>query len=353
MARVLTNDLDYLTARLHGRRSRLAEAERLDALCRLPDLSELGRALYPGTELKVAVGLQRRLLQDLVWELSRCLRHLDGPGAELLAWMLVRFEVENLKVLVRGFASQTPPAMLREHLVALPPDLALDWSALASAESLERFVELLPVGTPRKSLREALGIYHDQPRPFFLEAALDRGYFQELLARTQRLSGEDRELIRPLVLQEVDAFHLMLAVRGRFHYGLAPALLLPLHVRGSGIPSERFSAMLSAADILTAASLAVGHAIDAASSGNEASATSATVEPAALEALAWKRFLRLANRSFRRSHLGLGAVVGYAAIRRVEVANLIALSEGMRIGVAGDAIRNRLIPCADLESAYV
>jgi vacuolar-type H+-ATPase subunit C/Vma6 len=51
--------------------------------------------------------------------------------------------------------------------------------------------------------------------------------------------------------------------------------------------------------------------------------------------------------------MDLGAVVGYAGIRRVEVANLISLSEAIRTGMAAEVIRARLIPRNDLESAYV
>ena len=73
----------------------------------------------------------------------------------------------------------------------------------------------------------------------------------------------------------------------------------------------------------------------------------------ALEALAWKRFQRLANGAFRRDHMGLGAVVGYAGLRRVETANLITLSEGIRTGMTAEAIRARLVPRKELEAAYV
>jgi vacuolar-type H+-ATPase subunit C/Vma6 len=188
---------------------------------------------------------------------------------------------------------------------------------------------------------------------FFLEAALDRGYFQELLARTERISEADKELIKPLVVQEVDTFHLMLATRGTFHYRLSPELVAPLHIRWTGIPSERFSAMLAAPDIITAARFAVGRVIDALPLEQKSSESSIAVDPAMLEALAWKRFLRLSNRAFRRSHMGLGAVVGYVGLRRVEVANLISLSEGVRTGMGADAIRKRLIPRTDLETVYV
>lgn len=353
MSRVMVNDLDFLAARLHGRRSRLAEAERLTALCSFSNLSALGHAVYPDTEFHAAADFQRRLAQDLIREISGLLRHLEGAGGDLLAWMLVRFQVENMKVLLRRLMHLAPLETPEEQLLSLPHDLALDAQALMAAKSLEDFIDRLPCGVPRTSLRKALQIYRDQPRPFFLEAALDHAFFQELLARTDRLSDQDKELIKPIVLQEADAFHLMLVVRGKFQYGISAALLLPLHIRWTRIPSERFNAMLAAPDILTAAGLAVGRAIDALPSGLESSDASATIGPPTLEALAWKRFLRLSNRAFRRSHMGLGTVVGYVGIRRVEVANLITLSEGLRTGTVAEAIRKRLIPRTDLEAVYV
>lgn len=353
MIRPMVDDVGFLAARIHGRRSRVAEAGRLESLCRLPDVPELSRAVYPDTESHALADFQRRLAQELVRELCSFLKHLDGPGADLLGWMRARFQLENIKVLVRAFVRRTPLETPEEYLLSLPHDLVLDVPALMAAKSLEEFADLLPLGAPRRSLRQALGIYHDQTRPFFLEAALDRGYFQELLEKARPLTGEDEELIKPIVLQEVDSFHLMLVARGKFHYGLPPELMLPLHIRGSGIPSERFSAMLAAADIFTAAGLAVGRAIDALPAAGSSGETTAEVGASALEALAWRRYLRLSNRAFRRSHMGLGAVIGYVGIRRVEGANLITLSEGIRYGAAAERIRARLIPRADLESVYV
>lgn len=343
------SDLDYLATRLHGRRSRLAEGDRLERLCGLPNFSELGHAVYPESEFQAAADLERRLMQDLVRELCVFLKHLEGSGAELLAWSLVRFQVENIKVLLRGVMRRTALDSLQQYLLTLPGWLALDARVLLAAESLEQFADLLPAGALRKSLKAALAIYHEQPVPFFLEGALDRGYFEELLTRAEELT-EDQELIQPLVLQEVDTFHLLLAVRGKFHYGLTPELLLPLHVRGSGIPRDRFLEMLAAPDLKAAASLAVGRAIAALPPEHGSGEDSGKVEVSDLEAMAWNRFLLLSNRAFRRSHMGLGAVLGYVGIRRIEVANLITLSEGMANNTAREALRSRLIPRHPLQT---
>lgn len=128
----------------------MAEAERLDALCQLRAIPELGRALRPEFNFQTTANLQRRLLEDLVQEFSFCLRHLDGAGRELVGWMRSRFQIENIKVLLRGFLNHTPLAALEEHLVPLPRELALDAPALLDAETMDAFVKCLPAGWPRK-----------------------------------------------------------------------------------------------------------------------------------------------------------------------------------------------------------
>jgi vacuolar-type H+-ATPase subunit C/Vma6 len=233
---------------------------------------------------------------------------------------------------------------LQEHLVTLPEGLALDVKGLAAAKSLEGFVELLPPGKPRQRLSEAVARHRDQPQPFYLEAALDCGYFQELLAKTLQLSGEAQAVVRPLLLHEANFFQFMLAVRGRFHFDLPADALLALHL--PGIYDDWFKNLLTVPDLLAATKASVGIVFD------ELPAEPGTNE-VALEALAWKRFRRLANDTYRRDHMGLGAIVGYAALRRVETANLITLSEGIRTGVTAGAIRARLVPRKELEAAHV
>jgi vacuolar-type H+-ATPase subunit C/Vma6 len=338
------NNLDYLATRLHARRSRMAEAERLDALCQIRTLPELSRAVRLDTDYQAVAEFQRRLVQDLAQEIAGCVRHVGGAGGELVAWLLVRFQVENLKTLLRGFVNQTPPEVLQAHLVTLPEGLALDAKGLAAAKSLEGFVELLPPGTLRQRLNEAVTRHRDQPQPFYLEAALDCGYFQELLAKTFQLSGEDQAVVRPLALHEANWFQFMLATRGRFHFDLLADALLALHLQG--ISGDWFKNLLAASDLSAASKTGIRIVFD------ELPAEPGVSE-AALEALAGKRFLRLAADAFRRDHMGLGAVVGYAALRRVETANLITLSEGIRSGMTAAAIRARLVPRKELEAAHV
>jgi len=61
-----SKDLDYLTVRLHARRSRMAEGGRLDDLCQIQNLPEFFRATFPESELKEVSDFQRLLVHELI-----------------------------------------------------------------------------------------------------------------------------------------------------------------------------------------------------------------------------------------------------------------------------------------------
>ena len=337
MALQIATDLDFVAANIHGRRSRLAEAERLEELCRIRTLPELARALLPEAPFLTAAHLQRVLVLDQVEEISTIASKIGGSSGRFLDWLRMRFRVENVKVLVRGFSSGMALRDLRPHLIPLPDDLALNLEVLATAGTIEAFAGVLDPEPLRTGLERAVEPYNKRPRPFFPEAGLDHGYLTELLARARALPRAHRDDVLGIARQEADTFHLALAARGRFSYDLAPEMLGPFHVPGTRIGRQTFRRMLRAECLADVALMAAGAAIDGPPEGAEPDA-------AALETLAWNRYYRLANRTFRRSHMGLGAVVAYAAIRRIELANLITLTEGVRARVPPDALRQRLIP---------
>lgn len=350
MKPAFSSDLDWLTARLHARHSRMAEGARLDELCRSRSLSELGKIVFPGSEEFPSTSeFQRRLIRDLVEELSGCCDRLDGAARQFIRWLQTRIQLENAKVLLRGWLNRTSPVELRLHLIELPDALALDLAGLTRAKTLPDFIARLPFGPPRNRLENFVSRHQDAPPAFLLEAALDAGYFQELLRLAARLPGDEKEIVQPLISQETNMFQFLLVARGKFHFGFSSEALRPLLVTGG----EWLRLLQSAPDILTAAQIADGVVIDELPANLRSGDGISSLDLAAIEALAWKRYRRLANSAFRRSHLGIAAVAGYFGVRRIEIANLITLSEGIRLGVTADKLRARLVPQTTLEVPHV
>jgi vacuolar-type H+-ATPase subunit C/Vma6 len=363
-------DLDFLSALVHGRRSRLAEGSRLDELCRLRTVAELVQAIAPEMPAETIAGLQRRMVSDLAAELANVAGHLgDTRGARVVEWLGARFQAENLKVLARGVATGRPLAELQALIIPLKTPFAIDLEGLAGADSVETFIGRVPSAPLRNGLQAAAAVYERSRKSFFLEAGLDKGYLVELLDRVGRV--RQGEGLKQLADQETDMFHLALAARGRLVYGLKAEDLSAFHVEGAKVDREVFGAMLAATSAGELASLAATRVIDplpkcaavrprtAEGPAQLAKASrlrrpDGGLTPAALEALALERFHRLANRIFRRTPVGLDVVAAYVALARIELANLITLSEGIRAchgvalasraAAAPEAIRRRLIP---------
>src|SRR5512137_510063 len=113
MAGGMSDNLDFLAARLHGRRTQMVEGGRLEALCRVRTLPQFTSEVLSGAEAESATEIQRRLVKDLAKEVTGIAAQLSSAGADLLRWLAVRFHVENLKVMLRGIVTGVRPEALQ------------------------------------------------------------------------------------------------------------------------------------------------------------------------------------------------------------------------------------------------
>jgi len=314
----MTGNLDYFVARLHGKRSSMAESDRLASLTRVRSLQEFTRAIFPEREFQDTADFQRQLIEELAREFSGFPGHLDRAERHLIDWMPARLEAENIKVLLRACITKISLEEVTQRLVPLPGQTQAVVESLVRAPALSDFVTLLPFG-PRLTL----------------------------------LSSRDRQEVEGVICQEVDIFHLLLVLRGKFNYGLAADQLLSFHVPGTRIPHALLATMLDDHDPWIAVGRAVMRAIDPLPVEGALSESSSAIQIPFIEDLAWQRYHRLANTAFRRSHMGFGVVVGYVALRRLEVANLITISAGMRTGAGEDGLRARMVPRVEREVSRV
>lgn len=148
--RQLTDNRDYVAALVHGRRSRMAEGPRLEALCQVRTVEEFAIQTLGDPAARSAPEVQRRLLQAIATETAELARHLNREAAALAVWLVVRYHVEDLKVLLRRLITGAPEEAVLQHILSLPADLGLNIEALARAESLDAFVSAMPSGILRR-----------------------------------------------------------------------------------------------------------------------------------------------------------------------------------------------------------
>jgi vacuolar-type H+-ATPase subunit C/Vma6 len=337
------SNLDFTIAKVRGMRGKLFEGDRLAALCASPSVEDLAAALAPQEPVGDAVGLQRILTGRHVADLHGILVHLDGRPADLFRWLLRRYQVENLKIVLRCRAAGAGPATVARYAAHVPPDLRLPVEDLMKANDLEGLINRIPVPALRDAALLGLGDTEESGRLFYVEARLDQAFFSGLDERAAALRGEARRHVRSLVSRELDVYNTMLVLRAVFNYGINFNKLRLLLAPFGALVGLRLLEELRAAP-----------GLDAAADLLPAGLVGGPGQPVSgerVETVLWRGLVALANRVYYGAVLDFGAVVAFTYLKRVELANLVRISEQVRQGAASVDIRRRLIVTSRQEQA--
>ena len=233
----------YLRTRLAILSANLLGREKLDRLAELP-LEDLlvatgFEAFTGGTSNGQLAAFERSLMQTWLDELSALLRPLEGPARRLLTQWASRYELLNIKALVRGKIGQLPSEEIERSLFVLPGFLSLNHDELLNTDSVPELLRHLLSTRYRRIATQALHRYEEHPDPFLLDATLDQQCYGELIDRAQHLASTDRGQVLDLIGRMVDRHNLVWSLRYRYNYGLQPSEVLYLAIDGGRILNRR------------------------------------------------------------------------------------------------------------------
>lgn len=253
----------YLNTRVSLFATQLWQAEQFRALMRASEdeiphlLAEGGlvrlSGVLPGNDIH---SLEQSIVAQLLDETLVLLRPLTGPERAFLLYWTERFEVTNLKTLLRGKMTGERPASLQNKLTPMGSFGWLDVQDLAHAEDVPELLRRLEIGHYSGIVRQARQAFEESHDPFLLDAALDRGYYEGLARRAQELEKAHGAAMRQLMGPLIDRINLVWLLRYRFNYKLPPAQVYYLLVSAHyGLSSGRLKelAALGSLDAVIAA----------------------------------------------------------------------------------------------------
>jgi vacuolar-type H+-ATPase subunit C/Vma6 len=323
---------DFIVAKVRGMRSRLFEGNRLVALADSKSLPELFRRVRSGDTFEGHLAFERDLLSDQVRDLDKISRHLSGGVFHLVQWLMVHFELENLKVVLRAYVSKKTIAEAEAVMAPTPAWLALPTSRLFEAPDLRRFAAQVPIAEFREAMLQAIEA-DKTPDSAAIETALDAAYCRKLL----QLSNGTEEWIRKLVAFDVDLRNLSFILRSKFNYGRPLSEIRPFIVTsGLYLTPDLVERLYAAHDL--------GQVINALPRGFlPQEKRRGILSLRQLDNALLLQQYRLAARCFLESIVAIPAVIAYYYIRRIEFANLIRVTESVR----------HSLPRADIESGLL
>lgn len=219
--------LEYAVVRSHALISSLLTPDQMRNLALSETLEGFIRNLsetpYGVVSLEAggdpSIALEKIFYRKFIERMAGVVELAPGNIADFLrAYYYLRFEVLNLKRILRGKYSHMHPEQILESLIPIEPYMVRSYKALAEAESLERAVEMLR-GTPYSKLMESMELYRKLEAVWPLELALNHIYASTALRSLEPLPYWDRVLVRWIVELEMDVENLLAALKRR---GLPP-----------------------------------------------------------------------------------------------------------------------------------
>lgn len=197
-----------------------------------------------------ALSLEQRIIGQILEETQVLIRPLAGDARAFLAFWTARFELSNVKTLLRSKMRGERPAAALARLTPMGAFGRLDLQDLAHAEDVGELLRRLEAGPYAGIVHHARRAFAQNPDPFILDAALDHGYYEGLSQRARPLEEAAGTTLRSLMAHLIDRINLVWLLRYRFNYGLPPAQVYYLLVGSRyGLPSARLQALAALASL--------------------------------------------------------------------------------------------------------
>jgi V/A-type H+-transporting ATPase subunit C len=230
----------YLGTRVAVLTERLFQEEALQALIESGTggdalLNQVGLVGYTLEESQDPALLEQRLLNLFLNDTQILVRPLVGRARDLLVYWVRRYELGNLKAIIRGRAAGRPPAWIREELLDVGAFATLPVEDLLQTEDAAEMLRRLEATPYGDIARQARTIFEERHELFVLDAVVDKRYYAGLNNQVATLPRADQQPLRRLVGVIIDRINLVWLLRYRFVYDLAPAhayyLLIPAGAR--------------------------------------------------------------------------------------------------------------------------
>ena len=335
----------YVTARVRAKKNQLLTPDQYPKLL-ARDASEIARALQEGqykaeidelaARYRGAELVERAIRLNLGRTYGQILGFAQGELAQMIAAYLGRYDVANLKTILRGkFARASPEDILNETIPAgsLAPRLA----ELSRLESIEAVVDALR-GTPFHRVLAAATEGRTTGNLVEVENALDRAYYETLLESVPD-SGRANKAFMAWLRNEIDVVNLRTLFRLRFaRVADWEPYFLP---GGNEVTRESAQRIVRGTDeeaIAEVGGLSVAPEV--------VDATRASISAGNVNAVATsleRELVRDASDFSHRAPLSVLPVVDFILRKKIEGDNLRAIAYGKQTGLSQSTIEELLI----------
>jgi V/A-type H+/Na+-transporting ATPase subunit C len=351
--KVPETDAGYANARLRGMRSNLLPLAFYDRLIQSTDVTQavkelMGTEYGPDLESELVRGRTAAVIDDalknnMVRSYQKVFSFLHPSARTLLSTLLGRWDVFNIKTILRGAHNKVPHEEVKESF------FPAGYMSESDLESLSKFDEVGDIVNTMATwglvyaapLRRAFPAYSQDNDLAPLELALDQQYADWASARLKGRSA-DAQVARRVLGMQIDTSNLVMVLRLlKADIGTTQAEKFFLQ-GGRSIHKELFLEVAALSDVDEVLDrlkrTSYSSALDEAGM-QYLESNSITVFERALE----EQVMRQALKSGVKDPHGVGVAIAYLYGKQNEVTNLRIVVKGIAVGMPADRVREELI----------
>lgn len=170
---------------------------------------------------KLEVSLKRHIVKQY----EKLIHYFNNEYKKFFKILFIRYEIEDLKLYLRAITREENLENIRDFVIYSGKYSKINYEDLSNSKSLEELIYNLKETIYYNSLRAYVD-EDSERRMFYMEMSLDRLYFMLLSGQIEKLSNEDRNILRELLGKNVDLLNLQWIYRGLKFYGLSPEELI-------------------------------------------------------------------------------------------------------------------------------
>ncbi len=327
----------YLNARVSVFSERLLGLEETQALIAghaTPSAAIPAELREDATGTRLADDLDQQHISVLLRELAVLIRPLSGPARDLLSYWAHRFELSNLKVIIRGKMAGQPQPAIQQDLLDMGSLARLPTTELLQTDSLEELLRRLDQTAYAGIADQARQLLERGEALFALDAAIDRRYFAGLARRGNEPGTGAGRLLRAIIGSVIDRVNVVWLLRYRFAYNLPPAqayyLLIPAGYRLNARQLQQLAQRASFEDVIANLPEPFAHLLAGTRNNTEVTLR--------LEFETW----RIAGDVLYHSSFNVARALAYIVLRERDLRRWRAIVRGRKLPVAPDVIRAAL-----------
>ncbi len=336
----------YLNTRVTLLAGRLLDREQLEQFARAASQA----AAPPHTETTLSnseQGLQRIIHQEITQpeqvlavlsqgfmeDFMILLRPLSGPERDFMIYWLRKYEIANLRAIMRGKMAGLSAEQIRSYgLRDIAPFNSLPLNELLSTEDTAEMLRQLAHSPYAEAAEQARQVYEKQQSFYVVEATIAHRYLSGLQRRAKSIGNSaEREPLLLLLSLLLQRFNLIWALRYRFTYQLSPAETYYLLISGVGssLIGQNLNTLVQATSVESMLAKIPADLQQQLENTRSITGIEQTIEEYVREQ---------ARKLLKRSQSALARTFSYLILRECEVQRLLAIAQGKQMQLSAEVI---------------